>query len=332
MSRPIKMTEQYLKECREDFEKALKLTKLADGKLSFTKMFSCGEQKATVFFTQEAWIKMTTLLREFDKEVAWHGVARRGENEEANEYIISDILVYPQTVSGASVEMDTEEYAKWIMDNADDDRFNNIHMQGHSHVNMAPNPSSVDLNHQEEILNMLGDDDFYIFMIWNKSLVNNIKIYDLKKNILFEDKDVTYEHEEGDMDAFIKSAKEMVKTKTYQYNNGYTGYGSGSYQVRQGTTGGSSGGPYNPLPSTASTAAAKDDKKDKKDEKKADSGKKSDKKKGKTRSKIGAGWNGADDYQQRTMFDYEDDFDDDDNWPYGRNGSYGGYYGSYYGR
>lgn len=119
-------------------------------------MFSCGEQKATVFFTPDAWAKMVTLLREFDKEVAWHGVARRGENEEANEYIISDILVYPQTVSGASVEMDTEEYAKWIMDNAEDDRFNNIHMQGHSHVNMAPNPSSVDLNHQEEILNMLG--------------------------------------------------------------------------------------------------------------------------------------------------------------------------------
>lgn len=329
MSRPIKMTEQYMKECREDFEKALKLTKLADGKLSFTKMFSCGEQKATVFFTPEAWIKMTTLLREFDKEVAWHGVARRGENEEANEYIISDILVYPQTVSGVSVEMDTEEYAKWIMDNADDDRFNNIHMQGHSHVNMAPNPSSVDLNHQEEILNMLGDDDFYIFMIWNKSLSNNIKIYDLKKNILFEDKDVTYEHEEGDMDAFIKSAKEMVKTKTYQYNSGYTGYGSGSYPVRQGPYGGTTGGPYNPLSSTASTAAAKDDKKD---EKKTDSGKKSDKKKEKTRSKIGVGWNGADDYQQRTMFDYEDDTDDDDNRPYGRNRSYGGYYGNYYGR
>lgn len=334
MSRPIKMTEQYLKECREDFERALKLTKLADGKLSFTKMFSCGEQKATVFFTPDAWAKMVTLLREFDKEVAWHGVARRGENEEANEYIISDILVYPQTVSGASVEMDTEEYAKWIMDNAEDDRFNNIHMQGHSHVNMAPNPSSVDLNHQEEILNMLGDDDFYIFMIWNKSLANNIKIYDLKKNILFEDKDVTYEHEEGDMDAFVKSAKEMVKTKTYQYGGAYAGYGSGSYPVKQGTGttyNGTPGGPYNPLSSTAS--GANDDKKDKKDDKKAGSGKKNDKKKEKTRSKIGAGWNGADNYQQRTMFDHEDGWDDDDdNWPYGHNGSYGGYYGNYYGR
>ena len=39
------MTEQYLKECRDDFEKALKLTKLSDGKLSFTKTFTCESQK-----------------------------------------------------------------------------------------------------------------------------------------------------------------------------------------------------------------------------------------------------------------------------------------------
>ena len=45
MSKPIKMTEQYMAECRADFEKALQLTKLADGKLSFTKVFTCGDRK-----------------------------------------------------------------------------------------------------------------------------------------------------------------------------------------------------------------------------------------------------------------------------------------------
>lgn len=331
MSRPIKMTEQYLKECREDFEKALKLTKLADGKLSFTKQFSNGNQKATVFFTPEAWAKMVMLVKEFDKEVAWHGVAHRSEDESANEYIISDILVYPQTVSGASVEMDTEEYAKWIMDNAEDDRFNNIHMQGHSHVNMAPNPSSVDLNHQEEILNMLGDEDFYIFMIWNKSFVCNNKVYDLKKNVLFENGDVSVKIFGGseDLDTFLKAAKDMVKARVYQYNNGYNGYGSGSYGVKQtgGATGGSSGSPYNPL--SSAPASTGEEKKD--DKKNSNKGKKEDKKKEKTRSKIGTGWNGAEEYHQRTMFDYEDDGYEDEDWPYGRRGSYGGY-GGYYGR
>lgn len=294
MSKPIKMTEQYLEECRRDFEKALSLTKLADGKLSFTKTFICENKKATVYFTPEAWAKMVMLIKEFDKEVAWHGVASRAENEEKDEYIISDILVYPQTVSGASVEMDTEEYAKWIEVNMEDDRFNSIRMQGHSHVNMSPNPSSVDLNHQEEILNMLGDEDFYIFMIWNKSFVSTNKVYDLKKNILFEDKDVTVKILGGseDLDAFLRTAKEMVKTKSYTTCRG--GYGYSGYSGYQPSK--TSGSPYNPLANQGGI-----------DKKEEDSGKKE-----KARIRIGAGWAGADNYRQGTLFD-DDEYE---GWPY----------------
>jgi len=306
MSKPIKMTEQYLEECRKDFEKALQLTKLADGKLSFTKTFTCGDKKAIVYFTPEAWAKMVMLVKEFDKEVAWHGVASRTEDESKDEYIISDILVYPQEVSGASVEMDTEKYATWIMDNIEDDRFNNIHMQGHSHVNMPTSPSSVDLNHQEEILNMLGDEDFYIFMIWNKSFVSTNKVYDLKKNILFEDKDIAVKIFGGteDLDTFLKAAKDMVKAKTYSYNGGYGGYGSQSTGVRTGA-------PYNPLSSSTTGATAKKD--DKKNEPKE-----------KTRTKISAGYAGLNNASaQQSLFD-RDDYDDE-NWPYGYGANYGGW-------
>ena len=199
MSRLIKMTPEYIEECRSDFEKALQLAKLSDGKLNFTKTFSSGDRKAKVFFAPPAWAKMVILINEFDKEVAWHGVAHRlgeAEGEAAPtgpecEYIITDILVYPQEVSAATVEMDTEKYATWLMENIEDERFNAIRMQGHSHVRMAPTPSSVDLNHQEEILQMLGDNDFYIFMIWNKSFASNVKVYDMKENTLFENGDVT---------------------------------------------------------------------------------------------------------------------------------------------
>ena len=96
MSRPIKLTQELIDECRQDFEKALSLTKLSDGKLSFTKAFSCGDRKAVVYFSAEAWAKMTMLIKEFDKEVAWHGVARRTEDESLDEYVIDDIVVYPQ--------------------------------------------------------------------------------------------------------------------------------------------------------------------------------------------------------------------------------------------
>ena len=40
MSRLIKMTPEYMDECRAEFEKALSLAKLSDGKLNYTKVFS----------------------------------------------------------------------------------------------------------------------------------------------------------------------------------------------------------------------------------------------------------------------------------------------------
>lgn len=302
MSRPIKLTQELIDECRQDFEKALSLTKLSDGKLSFTKAFSCGDRKAVVYFSAEAWAKMTMLIKEFDKEVAWHGVARRTEDESLDEYVIDDIVVYPQEVTGATVEMDTEKYALWIQENIEDERFNHIYMQGHSHVNMGTSPSSVDLNHQEEILGMLGDNDFYIFMIWNKSFASTNKIYDLKKNVMFEDKDITVKiigQNEG-LDEFIKNAKDMVKSKSYAYG-GQSGYG-GYYN--QGYRGAPAGTPYNPL------AGKSDDKKDSKKEENKDksSGKKDDGEKPRTR--IGAGWHGQNACQE-SMYGWEDEDDYD---------------------
>lgn len=307
MSKPIKMTEQYMAECRADFEKALQLTKLADGKLNFTKTFSIADKKAIVYFTGEAWTKMVMLIKEFDKEVAWHGVAHRVEDESKDEYVITDIMVYPQEVTGTTVEMDTEKYAMWLMENAEDERFDNIHMQAHSHVNMSTSPSGVDLNHQEEILNMLGDEDFYIFMIWNKSFTSTNKVYDLKKNILFEDKDITVKIIGGveDLDVFIKGAKDMVKTKSYGGSGYGSGYNYGGYNYGQQYNK-PVGAPYNPVASSKS-----DDKKsDKKDDKK-------NKKEEKPRTKVGAGWAGKNACQQ-SMFDDDDEkalfgeYDDDD--------------------
>ena len=74
------------------------------------------------------------------------------------------------------------------------------------------------------------------------------------------------------IDEFIKQAKEMVKTKTYQYNSGY--------QKPAGT-------PYNP----------QDDKKD--------AGKKE-----KPRTRIGAGWAGTNPPGQSSFYDDEDDYYD----------------------
>lgn len=242
MSKIIKMTSQNLDEIRKDFEEALKGLKLSDGRINFTKTFGTIQRKATLYFTELAYLKMLTLAREFDKEVAWHGIAKRCEDEE-DAYIISDILVYPQEVTGATVNTDQEKYQMWLMNN-DDEVFNNIRMQGHSHVNMGTTPSSVDTNLYDQILAQLEDDMFYIFLIWNKRNEKTIKIYDLAKNVLFETADVTVKVREDDigMERFLKDAKEMVQDKKYTPTTPPYGkpYGYGGYYGTYNKTGSNS--------------------------------------------------------------------------------------------
>ena len=216
MSKIIKLTEQVIQNVVEDFKKTLAESKLSDGKISFTKTFEKVERRASLIFTETAFVKMLRLVSEFDKEVAWHGVATRGENPEIDEYIVSDILVYPQEVTGATVQTDQQRYETWLMSN-EDYVFNNIRMQGHSHVNMGTTPSAVDTTYYEQILEMLGDNDFYIFLIWNKRNDRTVKIYDMGKNILFDTEDIDIKTIDDGLGlaTFLEEAKSMVQDKVY---------------------------------------------------------------------------------------------------------------------
>ena len=217
MSKMITLPQEILNQYTQEFYEILRTGKFSDGKINFTKTLGTVDRKATVLFTEMAWQKMQTLIREFDKEVAWHGVAERCE--EKDTYLISDILVYPQEVTGSTVTTDQNEYEMWLM-KQEDDVFNNIRMQGHSHVNMSTSPSSVDLNLYDGILSQLDSDMFYIFMIYNKRGEKTVKLYDLRENILFETADVTVAVKEvGDLTGFLEEAKELVVT-TYQAISG----------------------------------------------------------------------------------------------------------------
>lgn len=235
MSKIIKLDQDSVAVISSEILEQLKGMKLFDGKISFTKTFGTSNRRATLYFTEMAYTKMLYLVREFDKEVAWHGLARRGEDPDKDEYYIYDILVYPQEVTGATVNTDQEQYQMWLMSH-DDSVFNNIRMQGHSHVNMGVSPSSVDNSLYERILDQLDDDMFYIFLIWNKRQEKTVKIYDLAKNILFEtaDVDVRVIDDGTGLESFIRGAKDMVKNKSYaasttQYSGSHGSYGGCGY-------------------------------------------------------------------------------------------------------
>lgn len=214
MAKIIKLTPEHIDEIKKAFEEALGSAKVSDGKINFTKTFGNVKREATIFFTELAWLKMQTLIREFDKEVAWHGTAKRGDDPEKDEYYITDIFVYPQEVTGATVTTDQKKYQMWLME-YDDDVFYNIRMQGHSHVDMGTSPSVVDTSFYDEILDQLTDDMFYIFMIWNKKGDKTIKVYDMKKNVLFETSDCTVKvlDDGTGIERFLRDAKDMVKDR-----------------------------------------------------------------------------------------------------------------------
>lgn len=222
MSRPIKLSAQDIETLCSDFREKVKNSIFPNGKINFVKSFADTKQKATLYFTDIAYFKMQALVRQFDVEVAWHGIVKRVEDSEKNEYIVSDIIVFPQTVTGATVDTDQVKYQNWLFAH-DDEVFNNIRMHGHSHVNMNTSPSNVDETYYQKVLNDLGDEGFYIFGIWNKRNEKTIRIYDLTKNIIFEPNDITVSiiNDTTGIKSFIEDAKEMVNTLPRAYRGNY---------------------------------------------------------------------------------------------------------------
>jgi hypothetical protein len=259
MSKPIKIPPELKQRAVQEFAKALAEMKMTDGKVNYSKNFAYeNDEKARILFTPTAYAKMVSLLMMFESEVAWHGV---GERMDEKTFMISDILVYPQTVTGTTVDMDTAKYAMWLMQHGEDDRFGHIIAQGHSHVHMQTSPSSVDKTHQEAILAQLTDDMYYIFMIWNKHLEHTTKIYDLQNNTMYEDNDIEYGilDEQCDIDEFIKEAHKMI-IEHYQYGGG-SGYNDNS----GGYGGHHSGGQSTPPATTTSKSKNKAKQKGKSD-------------------------------------------------------------------
>ena len=217
MPRPIVLTDAMKRKARDDFDVMLDNMKMADGKLSYNMTYKYEDAGVTVWIAPEAYRKILALVTEFADEVGWHGTVSRTDE---NDYIIEDILVYPQEVTGSTVNTDQQAYTEWLYE-LDDDTFNKLRMQGHSHVSMGVSPSGVDDKHRQQILDQLEPDMFYIFMVWNKSLSVHTLVYDMARNILYEDDDVDVMLlGSEDMDSFLADAKEKVQKSGQMKNKG----------------------------------------------------------------------------------------------------------------
>ena len=203
--KPILMTEQTKQQLIDEFTKYVNNDRFRGEEINFSRKIILAEdthQKAKLFIDAAAYLKMMIYIRDSEKELAWHGTVTKRENV----YYIHDVFLYPQKVGSATVNTDQDKYNEWT-ENLDDETFNSMRFQGHSHVNFGTTPSGTDITYYNEILNVLSKNDFYIFMIMNKKGEYTVMIYDLADNIIYEKQDI-------DMHVMLGTNTDLIKTLT----------------------------------------------------------------------------------------------------------------------
>lgn len=175
--------------------------------------------KPRVLMSARVYADILTLVHNYSSEIGWQGYVRV---QNKNTYVIEEILVYPQRVTGATVEDDHEKFAAWI-GQIPIDKLNAVRLYGHSHVNMAVNPSGTDIAQFQTYKEQT--DDFYVMMIVNKKNEFRIDIYDKATNQTFIGCEFLISYDENK--ELLAEAEKLVERKVYTYQP--RTYGSRGY-------------------------------------------------------------------------------------------------------
>lgn len=161
-----------------------------------------------IYITTEAYCKMRKLVDDTRTEIGWYGTVTKvpGLN---STYVIEDILVYPQKVTGATCEQDEDRMFEFEM-SLTTEQVNTKRFHGHSHVNMGVTPSGVDESFYQDILTQV--DDYFIICITNKSNAYTVRFYDVQNNILYTDLKIDILNDEGtSLDHWYEETKKCLK-------------------------------------------------------------------------------------------------------------------------
>jgi len=210
----LQITEQILINIAEQAQKGLLSNKITD----YLKY-----PKQNIFFTNNALEKIWALVDNCSKEIGWHGLVKRLND---NNYEVYDIIVYPQVTTAASITCDEKKFNDWMQEYImkPDDTFEHIRLHGHSHVNMQTNPSAVDTQLQQDTLTKLPENDFYIYIICNKKRNIWCTIYDKQRNVVFEKEDINLitnkfnKWAEEQIEEYLSEPQTIETTKKVTYN------------------------------------------------------------------------------------------------------------------
>jgi hypothetical protein len=134
----------------------------------------------SVYYTREALAAIEYIVDQVDSEVGWFGLVDELDN---GDYLITDIYIPQQIVSGVTVDMTPNaiaELAHQLMEEGKDP--SKLRYEGHSHVNMAVNPSGTD---EEMVDDFLADCPYFIRGIYNKKNESRVDVFDKTRGLVF---------------------------------------------------------------------------------------------------------------------------------------------------
>ena len=162
----------------------------------------------TVYITTQAYTKMRMLVDKTTTEIGWYGTVTKVPGL-TGVYVIEDIIVYPQKVTGATCEQLDNKMFEFEM-SLTTDQVNHKRFHGHSHVNMGTTPSGVDEQFYHDILTQVTD--FFIITVTNKRNEYTTRLYDMEHNILFTDVPISVIDDEGlELDLWYEESKKQLE-------------------------------------------------------------------------------------------------------------------------
>lgn len=133
-----------------------------------------------VFYTPDVWERMWFIIDHCEEEVGWLGLV----DEVPGGYLITDIYVPEQTVTGAETDIGDEALTNLALELLEEgiDTSKLIYW-GHSHVNMGISPSGQDETQIDEFLNACP---VFIRGIYNKRRESKVDVFDTEKGYVVQ--------------------------------------------------------------------------------------------------------------------------------------------------
>jgi len=158
-----------------------KVSSAAMTKTSSPLVTTKSARQPTIFFSDLAWAQLWAIVEYCKEEVGWYGLVETGEH---GNYLITELFVPEQEVSGTTTDIEPEAIGKLAAQlEAEGKDSSKLRYWGHSHVDMAVRPSATD---EDQIREYLDHVDWFIRGIHNKKRESKLDVYDVANNTIHQ--------------------------------------------------------------------------------------------------------------------------------------------------